>query len=158
MKKLNYSILLSVSLIFLVGIMAMNPKKKKENPLMGSWEMSSFKYGADPDFSELPQMMKYVKHITEDHFTWVSYSPNDGNVVGTGGGTYDLTDDFYTEHIDFFQPSGSKLAGTSVKFKYTVKGNEWRISGYVHNVQMDPNSGKYVVVDSTLLEEIWHRL
>ncbi|BDC99330.1 hypothetical protein [Persicobacter psychrovividus] len=158
MKKLN--LLLLIGFFGVIGLLAITAAthKKDHHPLAGSWELSEFRYGKDEALNELPEQLKYVKHITEEHFTWVSYSPTDGGVVGAGGGTYELNKDYYTEHIKFFQPAGSNLVGTSVKFKYELKKNQWKIWGYIHEIQIDPSSGKFTKVDSTYLEEVWHRL
>ena len=119
--------------------------------------MIKYKQGKDQDLTEVPQVIKYVKYISDRHFGWASYGEN-GNVIGAGGGTYKLTNDTYTETIDYFHPHGANLAGSSVTFDYKMKGNDWTISGFVKNIQLNPGTGEYEMVDSVFLEEVWRKL
>jgi len=134
-----------------------HPQINGPSELQGSWHLVSFKYGEDKEYSQVPEFVKYVKHITKRHFSWASYN-EDGDVVGAGGGTYRIEDNQYFEVIDFFHPPGTNLAGTSVTYDFTVDGNKWTISGYIKAVNLDPNSAEWKQIDSTKLEEVWMRI
>lgn len=125
--------------------------------LRGSWTLIKYKYGTERDLSDVPEIITYVKHLTDKHFSWASYGEN-GNLIAAGGGTYMLTAEKYSENIAYFYPLGSNLPGSSVDFDYHLKGNDWTISGYVKNIQINPGNGKYEPIDSVRLEEVWRRL
>ena len=125
--------------------------------LEGSWTLIKYKYGGDAEYSEVPQIVTYVKHITKNHFSWASYGEK-GELINAGGGRYSFKDGKYREEIDYFHPIGSNLPGTYVDFDYSITGNNWQISGYVKNVQLNPGSGEFEQVDSIKLDEVWQRL
>ena len=144
-------------LVVLTLLMAACSKTEQGDALIGSWTLTKYKYGTETDLSDVPEIVTYVKHLTGTHFSWASYGEN-GNLIAAGGGTYELSDNLYTEYIDYFHPLGSNLPGSSVSFKYSTQGNDWTISGYVKNVQINPASGKYESIDSVRLEEVWRKL
>lgn len=125
--------------------------------LQGSWTLIKYKYGLEKELNDVPEIITYVKHITGSHFGWASYGEG-GNVIAAGGGTYEINGTLYSEHIEYFHPLGSSLPGSSVTFDYSVAGNDWTISGYVKNIQINPGTGKYETIDSVRLEEVWRRL
>ena len=131
---------------------------KPDNSILGTWEMVSYKYGTDTFLSDVPEFIKYRKHITDSHFSWVSFGEGGDNIHGTGGGTYKLKDGKYVEKIEFFMPPGSNLTGTSVAFDYSLDNDQWSISGYVKEVNLNPTTGEFAAVDSTWLEEVWKRV
>jgi hypothetical protein len=148
----NTLILVICSLLISAG-----SRTEQGSELNGSWTLIKYKYGTEKELSEVPEIITYVKHLTDTHFSWASYGEN-GNLVAGGGGTYEIVKDVYTEHIDYFFPRGSNLPGSSVSFKYQTHGNDWTISGFVKNIQINPASGKYESIDSVRLEEVWRRL
>lgn len=149
------ALIISLSLLF--GIVN-PPNEKQKNKLLGSWTLAQFKYGQDAEFNDVPDFMYYVKNITESHFSWCSYNPEDGNVIGSGGGTYVMTDKTYTESTDFWFPSGTSIPGTKTKFDYKIKGNMWTISGYIKEVELNPSSGEMAPIDSIYISEVWQRV
>jgi len=144
-------------LVMFSVLISAGSKIETGDALTGSWTLIKYKYGTEQDLSEVPELITYVKHITGTHFSWASYGEN-GNIIAAGGGTYELNNNVYTEHIDYFHPLGSNLPGSSVSFNYNTKGNDWTISGFVKNIQINPASGKYESIDSVRLEEVWRRL
>ena len=149
------------SLILIVPILfafASEPKESPNEKLIGSWNLIQYKYGLDQGFSDVPEFMYYVKNITKTHFSWCSYNPEDGKVIGAGGGTYTIDGNSYTESTDFWYPSGTSIPGTETAFEYKLKGKLWTISGYIKHVELSPSSGEMVPIDSTYISEIWQRL
>lgn len=144
-------------LVAMMLISSSTPTDDNIADLRGSWTLIKYKYGAERELHDVPEIITYVKHLTSKHFSWASYGDN-GNLIAAGGGTYQLTADVYSEHIEYFYPLGSNLPGSSVDFNYKLKGNDWTISGYVKNIQINPGNGKYELVDSVRLEEVWRRL
>ena len=111
------SMLMLLVIVGLTGFSRLDKTRPQQTiDLRGSWKLVAFKYGNDEKFSDVPEFVKYIKNITKSHFSWASYD-EEGNVVGTGGGTYAVEGDKYIEKIDYFYPPGSSLAGTSVKFR-----------------------------------------
>ena len=142
---------------FLLGLS--DPASKSPNDkLIGSWNLVQYKYGADENFSDVPEFMYYVKHITQNRFTWCSYNPEDGEVIGTGGGVYEIEGKRYIESTDFWYPSGTGIPGTQTSFEYKVKGNRWTISGYIKQIELNPASGEMAPTDSTYISEVWMRI
>ena len=138
-------------------IMGSTTNESTPHELQGSWTMIKYKQGTSSELSELPGFITYVKHLTNTHFSWASYN-EEGNLIAGGGGTYEVKGDKYTEYIDYFHPLGSNLAGSSIEFDFSLSGNDWMISGWGKNIQINPGSGQYEEVDSVLLEEVWRRL
>lgn len=132
--------------------------ESKKEMLIGSWQLESFKYNQDETFSKVPDFVRYVKNITKSHYSWCSYESEAGNVISTGGGTYDLSEDLYTETTEFWYPSGTGIPGTSTHFEYEITSNKWIISGYIRNVELSPVSGELQAIDSTHMEEVWVRI
>lgn len=134
------------------------PAKAPNDKLIGSWNLVQYKYGADENYSDVPEFMYYVKNITQNRFSWCSYNPEDGEVIGTGGGTYEIADKKYVESTDFWFPSGTSIPGTKTSFDYKIKGNRWTISGYINEVELLPSTGEMVSIDSIYIEEVWMRI
>jgi len=147
-------------LILIPILLGLTPPTKDAptDKLIGSWHLVQYKYGDDEGFSDVPEFMYYVKNVTKTHFSWCSYNPEDGNIVGAGGGTYELSDKKYTENTEYWYPSGTSIPGTETSFDYKLKGNRWTISGYIKAVELNPASGEMVPIDSTYISEIWMRL
>jgi hypothetical protein len=141
----------------LVGF-TQSPKVSTQNSILGSWSLVQYKYGADADYNDVPEFMYYVKNITTSHFSWCSYNPEDGDVIGAGGGTYVIKERAYIESTDFWYPSGTSIPGTKTTFSYKLKGNMWTISGYIKNVELNPSTGEMAPIDSTFISEVWQRI
>ena len=136
-----------------------NPTSDKEkSKFEGSWKLVKYNYGTGEDLSEVPEFMTYVKNVTKTHFSWCSYNPEDGKVVGMGGGTYRFTKEDYFEKTDFWYPTGSGIAGTETTFEYSFKGKQWTIEGYIKSLTLDPSTGEFSEIDSTYMIEVWQRI
>ncbi len=131
---------------------------KEKSKFEGSWKLVKYKYGTGDDFSEVPTFMNYIKNVTKNHFSWCSYNPEDGKVVGMGGGTYHYTKNNYFEKTNFWYPTGSGIPGTETSFKYTFKGKQWTIEGYIKSLSLNPSTGEFTQIDSTYMVEVWQML
>jgi hypothetical protein len=134
------------------------PNMSPQDKLLGSWTLVKFKYGHDAEFNDVPEFVQYVKNITSSHFSWCSYNPEDGEVIGTGGGTYSIDNKNYIESTEFWYPSGTSIPGTKTTFSYKIKGNMWTISGYIKEIELNPSSGEIAPIDSTYISEVWQRI
>jgi hypothetical protein len=149
------SLLIVIPLFFSFMLVPENGPKDK---LLGSWTLVQYKYGQDSEYNDVPEFMYYVKNVTDSHFSWCSYNPEDGNIIGTGGGSYTADNKLYIENTEFWYPSGTSIPGTKTSFDYEIKGNMWTISGYIKEVELNPSSGEMVPIDSTYISEIWQRI
>lgn len=131
---------------------------KEKSKFEGSWKLVKYNYGTGEDLSEVPEFMTYVKNVTKNHFSWCSYNPEDGKVVGMGGGTYHFTKEEYFEKTDFWYPTGSGIPGTETTFNYSFKGKQWTIEGYIKSLTLDPSTGEFSEIDSTYMIEVWQRI
>lgn len=131
---------------------------KNKSKFEGTWKLVKYKYNANDELSEVPGFIRYVKNVTPTHFSWCSYSPADGSIVGTGGGTYTYDKNHYVEKTDYWYPSGEGIPGTQTSFEYSFKGKQWTIKGYIKSLAPNPKTGEFTEVDSTYLKEVWERL
>ncbi len=131
---------------------------KEKSKFEGSWKLVKYNYDNGNELNDVPPFMKYVKNVTKSHFSWCSYNPDDGKVVGMGGGTYFYDKNRYVEKTDFWYPAGSGIPGTETSFSYSFKGKQWRIEGYIKSLTLNPSTGEFTEVDSTYMVEVWQRL
>lgn len=128
------------------------------NPLLGSWELVSYKDADAEEWASHPESVVYQKHITPTHFTWFRYDTEQDQLVGIGGGTYGYQNGVYTENIEFFMPPGSNELGQAIPFTVEMKEGNWYHTGYAKSMAIDETSGEVVLADSSKIEEIWQRV
>ena len=134
------------SLIILIPLLVgftQTPKEGPQDKLLGSWSLVQYKYGQDAEYNDVPEFM---------------YNPEDGKVIGAGGGTYSVGGKDYIESTDFWYPSGTSIPGTKTTFTYKIEGNMWTISGYIKEVELNPATGEIAPIDSTYISEVWQRI
>ena len=129
-----------------------------QHELMGSWTLVKYRYGQDQELNDVPEFLNYVKNVTESHYSWCSYNPEDGSVAGAGGGTYKFVEGKYVEKTDFWFPSGTDIPGTETAFDFELNGNMWTIRGFIKSIELDPASGEFIEIDSIFMEEVWLRV
>ncbi|MEN8249748.1 MAG: hypothetical protein ABFS32_12505 [Bacteroidota bacterium] len=151
---------MKILILLLPLLLGINLEKDKNaaEKLLGSWTLVEFKYGNEADYEKVPDFMYYIKNVTDTHFSWCSYNPESGEIVGAGGGTYNVNSKAYIESTDFWYPSGTSIPGTTTTFKYKLKGNMWTISGYIKEVELNPATGEMVPTDSTYISEKWQKI
>lgn len=129
----------------------------EENPITGTWVLVKKRLNEGTAWSEFPDNIQYIKHVTPTHFTWVHYDNETDSLIGCGGGTYKLVDNAYTEHIDYFHPQGSNQIGTTLTFKLEIKGGDWFHSGYFYIMEQDSTTGEWSPGETVYFEEVWAR-
>lgn len=88
----------------------------------GHWELVSGQ--------TLPPGWKEIKVISGGHFVWVIYDAQKKNKAYTGGGTYKIDRDHYTEHLDFMTvPGADALIDKDQPFTMKLDGNSLVITG-----------------------------
>ena len=65
-----------------------------------------------------------LKILSGKHFQWAAFNYETKQFSGTGGGTYVLKGNQYTETIAFFSRDNSRV-GMSLTFECNLKGSDW---------------------------------
>jgi hypothetical protein len=69
-----------------------------------------------------------IKILSASHFQWAAFNYQTKQFLGTGGGTYALKDNQYTETIQFFSRDNSRV-GMSLSFECKLDGTDWYHKG-----------------------------
>src|SRR5215469_14588035 len=97
-----------------------------ENKIEGHWELVSGE--------TLPSGWKEIKLISGGHFIWVAYDTQKRKTAYTGGGTYKIEGDHYTEHVEFMTVDDSEaLIGKDQPFTIKREGNSLVVTGTLSN-------------------------
>jgi predicted NAD-dependent protein-ADP-ribosyltransferase YbiA (DUF1768 family) len=129
--------------------------------LQGAWQLASQKI----DGKDHPISGRQIKLVTANHFAWLSQDKKQLEELlakGTahdsaaayhdmgGAGTYKVSGNTYTETTEFFYDPQN--IGTSIDWKYKLKGKLWYTSGhYIHY-----KDGKKI--EDILLEQVWKKI
>jgi hypothetical protein len=84
-----------------------------------------------------------IKILSGNYFQWAAFNYETKQFLGTGGGTYMLQDNQYTETIHFFSRDNSR-AGLSLTFELNLNGTDWY------------HKGKGTT--GNLVSEVWERI
>lgn len=145
MVKRVLSYLVVFGLAFTVATVGAEEPKGKEKPadkLIGTWKMSSAKYGGK-EF-KFAEGSTTVKHITPTQFMWATYD-KDGKVTRTAGGSYTLKGDDYEETPEYgISTDFDTIKGKAQTFKCKIEGNKWHHDGKLSN--------------GLTIEEVWERV
>lgn len=131
------SILVTTVLIYLMAFSSGTAWSSTGDKIEGHWELVS-----GPN---VPPGWKEIKMITGGHFVWVIYDAQKKKTAWTGGGTYKLDGDHYTEHLDFMTvPGADALIDKDQPFTIKLDGNSLIITG--------------MLSDGEKLNESWKRV
>jgi len=147
--------------VILLSLLPILVNAQKAVNLQGVWERVSLKVNGKPEAFAGRQ----IKLLTAKHYSWVKQDKKAADSLlakGTlrdslaayhdefGAGTYKISGDTYTETTEFF--GEPQYIGTSLAFKFKLKGGLWYITGsYSHFA-----NGKKI--DEELIEETWKRI
>ena len=144
MKRMSVGFIAIAALAVAVGLNAQQASKKSADSHLGTWQLTSFKYGTNqPALTDFPQSQRRIKLITQTHFTWVEFDADTKKVSGAAGGAYSLSGNDYTESIDFGFGMDRYL-GEKHAFKIRVEGDKLSLSGSL--------------ADGLKIEEVWRRV
>ncbi|MEO1217172.1 MAG: hypothetical protein AAFY45_26840 [Bacteroidota bacterium] len=95
---------------------------------VGSWEIFRL---SNEGGKMVPQQkgMRTIKLLSGSRFQWATWDERKGEFIGTGGGTYDTQEGYYTENIEFFSRDSIRV-GKSITFGCDIKGNTWHHEEY----------------------------
>ncbi|MDA0196257.1 MAG: hypothetical protein O2887_14780 [Bacteroidetes bacterium] len=107
----------------------------------------SFRESPQGPVLNYPEFVNYIKLLTPTHFCWVQ-SSDDGDVSGTGAGTYQIEGDKYIENPLMFYSSRQALYGTVINFRRNIDGNKWE-----HYAESVTRNGEKL--DDVYIDEVW---
>jgi hypothetical protein len=135
--------------------------KLQKEDLLGSWRLiKTIEIGHEDSTNRRDGEEKfYIKHINNSHFVWVEYDRINERLLGTGGGTYTLENNTYTENIQFYFPPGANELGQAIPFQAELnEEGVWHHTGYAKLMEFDPETAENVMVDSAIIDEMWERI
>ncbi len=111
------------------GEPAPQESEKKPNPLLGTWELVSFKYGDQETFTDFPKNLRRIKMFTETQYVWFQFDTNVRQIHNGGGGSYTFVDNTLTESTDFGIGEMILYLGKKHVFTTRVEGDTLDQSG-----------------------------
>ncbi|MGF1639166.1 MAG: hypothetical protein ACFCUU_18965 [Cyclobacteriaceae bacterium] len=99
------------------------------NELSGAWRFAN-RVDTDGNRGERrsPGPRETIKILNGNRFQWAAFNYITKQFMGTGGGTYSLSDGKYTENIEFFSKDNSRV-GASLSFDFERIKDEWHHKG-----------------------------
>lgn len=118
------SILPAIGLLLLAACKT-NTQPEASLPLQGSWRLLSgtLVEKGDTTVTDYTKDISFIKIINQTHFAFIQHDVMKGKdsakaVFAAGGGTYQLKDSLYTEHLDYC--SARNWEGHSFEFTVTI--------------------------------------
>ena len=142
--KAKYTLITIIVLIFLFSSFT-GPTNKLE----GTWELVSGKIILPDTTIVMPQTQfgHAIKVFNKTHFATIHQDTTKKELYGNAG-TYILTEDTYTENLEF--ASGIKNIGKTLSYTSTIEGNQWTLSGPIKKSDEEVPEWK--------LHEVWKRI
>jgi hypothetical protein len=144
-------------IVLLVAIAAIScdvkTKYEKSSPLQGTWKLLSGTLieKGDTTTTIYSDSLEMIKIINASHFSFLNHDTKKGKdstaLFIAGGGRYDLTQDNYTEHLEYC--SDRQWEGHDFSFKVVVKDDTLVQTGRekIENLDIDRlNIERYVRV------------
>ncbi len=102
----------------------------KNKPMAGTWHITGRAKDGTGDMMEIHQTgtRKTLKILSGTRFQWAAIDPAVKGFYGTGGGTYDIKNGKYTEHIQFFSRDRFRV-GADLTFDWKLTDGKWDHSG-----------------------------
>jgi hypothetical protein len=142
--KVKFILIPFILLTFLLGF-----STGPANWLEGAWEMVSGKLILPDQTIEMPRTESEhaIKVINKTHFATV-HQDTSTNDIYSNAGTYTLTEDTYTENLEY--ATSITMIGKTYCFKSTIEGDKWIISGPVEKPGAEVPEWK--------IHEVWKRV
>jgi hypothetical protein len=100
--------------------------KGKEH--VGAWEIFRLS-NAGGKMEPQAKNLRTIKLLSGTRFQWATWDQKKGDFVGTGGGSYETMDGYYTENLEFFSRDSIRV-GQSITFGCEIKGDTWHHEEY----------------------------
>jgi hypothetical protein len=131
-------------LVSLEGLGASAGGKDETASLEGVWRVEGIGGNRSGGEFAKPPYDEY-KIMTAGHYVWLSFNPQSGEVVRSGGGTYSLNNGVYTARVDYSNATDLEaITGQVYKGTCRLDGKLW-----YHNGTM-PNGAVF--------DELWRRV
>ena len=96
-----------------------------ETSLSGAWTFAArVDAQGQSDARRTPGPRQTVKMVGGGRFQWAAFNWETKEFMGTGGGTYRVEGDAYTETIAFFSRDDGRV-GQSLRFTFERRDNDW---------------------------------
>lgn len=133
MKRTTVVIVAAMSVLgtglCLLGEQTPQDLEKEPNPLLGTWELVSYKYGDQGAFIGFPKNLHRIKMLTETHYVWFQFETTVRQIHNGGGGSYTFVEDTLTESTDFGLGEMAHYLGTKHAFTIRMEGDTLHQSG-----------------------------
>jgi hypothetical protein len=133
-KPLTYSISIKKDEVTLTGQGTSKETWKKvdsgTSPVSGAWRFGARVNddGVAGERRSIASPRQTMKILSGKYFQWAAFNYETKEFSGTGGGTYTLQNDKYTETIRFFSRDNAR-AGMSLTFDFRLDGTDWYHKG-----------------------------
>ncbi len=104
-----------------------NQPPEKGSSIVGTWKLISGTViqGGDTTFTDFTQGQEMIKIINETHFAFLRHDLNakedSSKMFVAGGGTYTISGNKYTEHLDFF--TIREWEGNHFELEFSIQGD-----------------------------------
>ncbi len=97
----------------------------KNNPMAGAWHITGRAKDGTGEMMEIHRegTRKTIKMLSGTRFQWAAIDPAIQGFYGTGGGTYDIKNGKYTEHIQFFSRDNLRV-GANLTFDHKLENGQ----------------------------------
>jgi hypothetical protein len=112
-----------------VGLLLVVSASLQASPLQGTWQLVSARYTTKDGKTIDATKDRSTKILSGSHFAFVT-TKTDGTFIRAATGTFTVSGNKYSEHV--VDTSGAPKPGVYT-FTYTVKGDEWRNEGDLHD-------------------------
>lgn len=129
---MNSKMLIILELIFVISCSKTNLKDNKMN-IDGTWKLyeATLIEKGDTTITNFTKNISFIKIINDSHFAFLSHSvpfqKDSTSTYSSGGGTYTLIGNTYTEHLEYC--SDRAWENNDFKFTLTQKGDTLVQSG-----------------------------
>lgn len=129
---MNSKLLILLEFIFIISCSKTNLKDNKMQ-INGTWKLqeATLIEKGDTTITDFTKNISFIKIINDSHFAFLSHSipfkKDSSSTYSSGGGTYTLTENIYTEHLEYC--SDRAWENHDFKFTLTQKGDTLVQSG-----------------------------
>jgi hypothetical protein len=112
---------------------ALHAVSNDNDRLEGVWRIVSIN-GNRPGGTFVKPPYDEYKIMTAGHYLWLSFNPDTGKVLRSGGGTYALDGDKYTAHVDYSNADDLRsVVGLEYEGTCRLDGKRWYHYGTMTN-------------------------
>ena len=122
--------------------------------LQGTWLLYGRIRDGETHLRDTSRSNKTLKILSGTRFQWIAYNTKTLKLLGSAGGVYTITNEEYTENIEFFSSNDARV-GTSLKFNYSIVDGKWHHSGF--SIKGEPIHEIWSVREKSCYKETTHK-